>query len=150
MDLAKADEEVARDGSSAATITTVVDEAWAAPVALHDVVDTVAIIRTITNRTDRNNRVVWAPQCAVLVAVAVASRVVEDEVDRDPETMQELAVTTTLSKIPLPKAPHKQLASENSQGRERISTSCGIPQKKNINGVTVHHNSWDVSERLLE
>lgn len=104
MDLAKADVEVARDASSAVTITTV-DEAWAAPVDLRDEVDTVAIIRTITNRTDRNNLAVCRLQCAVVVAVA--THVVEDEVYQDPETMPELAVTTTLSKIPLPKAPHK-------------------------------------------
>lgn len=129
MDLVKVDVVVAAQGvSSAATITTVAVEAWAAPVVLHDEEDTAVTIRTITNRTDRNSHAV-CPQCAAPVVVAVASRVVEDEAVRDPETMPELAETTTLSRIPLPKAPHKQLASNIAQGRERIAPQNNVTKR---------------------
>lgn len=80
--MAKMDVDVvARDVSSAAIITAV-DEAWADPVDrvdLHDEVDTVANIRMITIRMDRNNHAVCHRDA---VAVVLVFHVAEDEVAR--------------------------------------------------------------------
>lgn len=99
----RVDVVVARDASSAATITAV-DEAWDQGDH-HGEVDTVASIRTTTIRMDRNSHAVC--HRAAVVAV-LASHAAEDGVARGHGMTSELvAATTTLSRILLPKAPHK-------------------------------------------
>lgn len=108
MDLVMEDVvEEARDGSSVAITVVVVDGAWGhQEEALHDEVevDTVGNIKTTTNTMDQNSHAVCLRD-AVLDVVAIHA--VEHRTLEDQETMLELEATTTPSKTPPPKAPHK-------------------------------------------